>query len=76
MKLKFKKENLKYLGSEVKTSKKGNNYSIITFLDGGTTHTILSRAEVPNYEFGEVFSAEFSLDYNVKYPGVSILRYE
>jgi len=76
MNLKFKKGNLKYLGSEVKTSRKGNNYFVITFLDGGTTHTMLSHVEVPNYEFGENFTAEFSLDYNVKYPGVSILRYE
>ena len=76
MNIKFKKENLKYLGSEVKTSKKGNNYSIVTFLDGGTTHTVLSRVEVPAYEFGENFTAEFSVDYNVKYPGIAISKYE
>lgn len=76
MKITFNKENLKFLGTEEKTSKAtGNKYQVVTFLDGATTHTLYSKVEVPNYTFGTEFNALFVAEYNTKYPSISILEY-
>lgn len=75
MQINFIKNNVKFLGKEEKTSQKGNKYSVITFLDGATTHTFLSKVVVPEYSFGQEISVQLVCDYNVKFPGVVVVGY-
>ena len=74
MKITFNKE-CKFISSTQKTSKKNNNYSLVSVVIDGVVHpNLYCEQSLPNYNFGENLKAVFELDYNTKYPGIKILE--
>lgn len=64
---------LKFLSIENKTSKKGNNYLVLTAIQGSDVLSVMlgEKAEVPDLKFGDEFVA--ILDFNPKYKSMKFL---
>lgn len=64
------KLNCKFLGKEVRTSKKGNQYNVVTVLQGVDTLQLMSDIDISG-EFGKDFMA--LLDYDVRYKNLKLV---
>ena len=60
----------KFLGIEEKQSKKGNNYFVVSVIQGVETLTCMSDVEI-NAEFGKDFIG--LLDYNPQYKSLKLI---
>lgn len=67
------KLNCKFLGKEVRTSKKGNQYHVVTVLQGVDTLTLMSDIDL-NAGFGTDFVA--LLDYDIRYKNLKLIGAE
>lgn len=65
----------RFLGSEEKTSQKGNKYSVISFIQGTDTLTVMANDDVDvNYSFGD--EVKLHLEYDVKYKNLKLSMIE
>lgn len=62
--------NCKFLSSEIKTSKKGNDYSVITVLQGTETITMMSN-DLITCDFGQDIT--LLIEFNVKYKQLKVI---
>lgn len=65
----------RFLGKEEKISQKGNKYSVITFIQGVDTLTVMACEDVDgNHSFGDELN--FNLEYDVKFKSLKLLSIE
>ena len=55
----------KFLSKEIKTSKKGNQYLVVTIIQGSSVLTLMSDVDI-NLDFGRDFIAQLTYDVNYK----------
>lgn len=67
------KLNCKFLGKESRTSKKGNQYNVVTVLQGVDTLTLMADVDI-NATFGTEFVA--LLDYDIRYKNLKLIGAE
>lgn len=66
----FSKE-CRFLASERKTSKKGNEYNVVSLLCGTDNLSVMADCAVDRYEFGQVLDINFDL--NMKYMQMKVV---
>ena len=69
----FQKE-CRFLASERKVSKKGNEYNVVSLLCGTDNLSVMADCQVNGFEFGQILVTDFDL--NVKYNQIKVVGLE